>query len=70
MQALMLQISYDNIQLLLNRPLMTYQGASTKLNLDTSELLVDAPHSSLDVALNLDILDLGRSQCWKWALRT
>lgn len=70
MQAFTLQISYDNIQLLLHRHLMTYQGASTKLNLDTSKLLVDAPHSSLDVALTLDIIELGRSQCWKWALRT
>ncbi|OBT71321.1 hypothetical protein VF21_09126 [Pseudogymnoascus sp. 05NY08] len=70
MQALTLQISYDNIQLLLHRPLMTYQGSSTQLDLDSRKLPVDAPHSSPDVALNLDIIELGRSQCWKSALRT
>lgn len=70
MQALTLRISYDNIKLLLHRPLMTYQGTPTHVNLDSRKLPVDAPHSSLNMAPNLDIIELGRSQCWKSALRT
>lgn len=75
LQALALQLSYDNIQLILHRPLLTYTGG-----LSTSPLSGpstggpsqgrSANDRSAGIPAGDDLSQGSRSQCWEAAIRT
>lgn len=78
LQALALQLSYDNIQLLLHRPLLTYTGSLYSPRL-SGNLAGGPAQDSLAHDSRTDVPTFGvdddlsqgcRSQCWQSAIRT
>lgn len=70
-QALALQISYDNIQLLLHRPMLSFLGRHSRSsrskphNTGTSEKSI-----SSESAFDLEVAQTSKQQCWASAMRT
>lgn len=76
LQALALQLAYDNIQILLHRPLLSY---NLKIAIEPDEIQERGPSKSpqRDVPtgyntprLNSKAFALSKAQCWESALRT
>ncbi len=78
LQALALQLSYDNIQLLLHRPLLAYSFGSSrsllseKLSEDNARRPLGGNQKSFlpSWSSGYDFSETTKSQCWQSALRT
>jgi hypothetical protein len=77
-QALALQLSYDNMQLILHRPLLAYDGSSKAISLsnnaprrsgrDVPVQGTDSDNATLDQ--DKDVFKVSKTRCWESAMRT
>lgn len=69
LQAIALQVSYDNVQLLLHRPLLSLKAVSRQ-GADVSDVTGDKGlQSEVNRGKTEDIIAVSRRQCWASALR-
>jgi hypothetical protein len=70
LQALALQLAYDNMQILLHRPLLSLKFPRLALSMKHPQQYTQS-HESLNGSLpSLKDLSISRNQCWESALRT
>ena len=67
LQALALQVFYDNVQLLLHTPLLAYSGSFSRSRLENCS----NKHAQITRAdINIEVFGISKDQCWQSAMRT